>query len=90
MTLRGTLTTLYNPCTGAKNNCSQSISLPLWDVEHSVFTAENGVYHCGDGAAGLSRGLPSAPPRGLESTLLLRRTAHGRKRTCGRSRRYRY
>jgi hypothetical protein len=39
--------------TGATNNCSSLIALPLWDVEHKTFDGEDLMPHCGDGIAGL-------------------------------------
>jgi hypothetical protein len=38
---------------GSTNNCSNLISLPLWDVEHKGFFGGDGLEHCGDGIAGI-------------------------------------
>jgi hypothetical protein len=35
------------------NPCPSLINLPLWDVEHKLFTQGNGSKHLGDGVAGL-------------------------------------
>jgi hypothetical protein len=43
---------------GSTNNCSDLISLPLWDVEGQQFYDGDGLLHCGDGVAGL---LPFTP-----------------------------
>jgi hypothetical protein len=39
--------------TGATNNCSSLIALPLWDSELKTFYDERGLLHCGDGIPGL-------------------------------------
>jgi hypothetical protein len=39
--------------TTGTNLCPSLISLPLWDVEHKLFTAGDGTKHVGDGVAGL-------------------------------------
>ena len=45
---------------GSANNCSNLISVPLWDVEHKKggFIGPDGLRHCGDGIVGL---LPFQP-----------------------------
>jgi hypothetical protein len=52
-------TTITGSCgiTGT-NACPDLIGLPLWDVEHKIFTDESGAQFCGDGVAGL---LPWKP-----------------------------
>jgi hypothetical protein len=47
--------------TGATNNCSSLIALPLWDSEHKAFNGGDGLSHCGDGIAGLYGFTPYSP-----------------------------
>jgi hypothetical protein len=55
----GNWQTITGSCgTGSTNNCSDLISLPLWDAEAQQFYDADGLLHCGDGVAGL---LPFTP-----------------------------
>jgi hypothetical protein len=51
---RGSWKTITGGCgTGSSPNCADLIALPLWDIEHTHFTASNGNMYCGDGIQGL-------------------------------------
>jgi hypothetical protein len=43
------------------NACAGLMALPLWDVEHKVFTDGSGAQFCGDGVAGLVPWKPWGP-----------------------------
>ena len=44
--------------TGATNNCSDLIDLPLWDVEAAAKVPSDNPQHCGDGISGLTPFTP--------------------------------